>query len=67
MKERTARLFRLIEEQNKNMHERESKETKAASVGLDPIREKRDAERRARLGKLRARPPQNGRGPFRDS
>lgn len=64
MKESTARLFRLMEEQNERIRERvEAEQAHATQVGVDEARLRRDAERRERLGQLRAR-PRAGRRPI---
>lgn len=65
----TARFFQLMQEQNDQIRARveaERAKTKSEQVGMDETRLRTDAERRERLGKLRARPhpskrPRSGR------
>lgn len=54
---KTQRFLRLVNEQNAQIAERKAKEAEADKKrGLDPVRIQKDAERREKLGQLRARP-----------
>lgn len=54
-------FLRLMNETNDAIAAREAEELAQKHVGMDPIRVQREAERRERLGQLRARQHVSGR------
>jgi hypothetical protein len=55
VKEETKRFLEIINRQAEGVAAREAEKVQPQGVGLDPIREQRDQERREKLGELRAR------------
>lgn len=53
--ESTANFLRLLNASNAAIADRVAKEAKLATVGVDPIRQKREDKRREQWGMLRAR------------
>lgn len=55
-KKNTDEFLRLMNETNDVIAARASEAKIASQVGVDPIREQREADRREKFGQLRARP-----------
>lgn len=62
-KKETSDFLRLMNQRNEAIASRETEEAAESSVGMDPVRLQREAERRERLGTLRANvhPSKKGR------
>lgn len=61
--ESTASFLNWLNQQNAEIAAREAEKEPPSGVGLDPIREQREDERRAKYGPMRARREGKGRGP----
>jgi hypothetical protein len=58
VKESTEKFFRIMNEANARIATQEAEEAskQPAGVGVDQVRLQKDAERREKMGQLRARP-----------